>query len=62
MEFLCSFNLIIDLFGSDVGVFDFEFDDLIGEGIGFSDEMEEGCGEFEVGNFWELVLYDVISL
>lgn len=61
MEFSCSFNLTIDLPGSDAGVFDLEPDDPTGEGTGLSDEMEEGCGEFEVGNPWELVSHDATS-
>lgn len=46
--------------GSEAGVFDLEPDDPTGEGIGLSDEME-GCGEFEVGNPWELLSHDVTS-
>lgn len=61
MEFSCSFNLTINLPGSDAGVFDLEPDDPTGEGTGLSDEMEEGCGEFEVGNPWELVSHDATS-
>lgn len=61
VEFSCSFHQTIDLPGSDAGVFDLEPDDPTGEGTGLSDEMEEGCGEFEVGNPWELVSHDATS-